>query len=108
MPNSKSFITETFPGQTFYRPGSMYRGNPPYGRLLAIRNPYIESSLEDPRASTCFDQISLIEGPIFSLTLNDFKWKTLSPNSPATTSKAVKKFQKLLGKTYVLLRIFVF
>ena len=93
-------LSETFPGQTFYRSGSMFRGNPPYGQLLPIRNPYIDSSVEDPRASTCFDQISLLEGPVFSLSLNNFIWKILSPNSSTTTSKDIKKFQKMMGRFF--------
>ena len=83
----------------------MFRGNPPYGRLLAIRNPYIESTREDPRSATCFDQISLIEGPVYSVSLSNFKWKILSPNSTSTTSKDVKKFQKLMGKFFLELSI---
>ena len=83
----------------------MFRGNPPYGRLLAIRNPYIESTREDPRSATCFDQISLIEGPVYSVSLSNFKWKILSPNSTSTTSKDVKKFQKLMGKFFMELSI---
>ena len=93
----ESFL-ETFAGQTFHRAGSMYRGEPPTGRLMPIRNPYIDQHTEDVRASYCFDQISLIEGPMFSLRLHEFVWKVLSPTSSSTKPKLVKKFLKFMGK----------
>ena len=76
----------------------MYRGEPPTGRLMPIRNPYIDQHTEDIRASYCFDQISLIEGPTFSLRLHEFVWKVLSPTSSSTKPKLVKKFLKFMGK----------
>ena len=76
----------------------MYRGEPPTGRLMPIRNPYIDQHTEDVRASYCFDQISLIEGPMFSLRLHEFVWKVLSPTSSSTKPKLVKKFLKFMGK----------
>ena len=91
-------LSDTFPGQIFSRPGSMYRGVPPNGRLMPIRNPFLHPSSEDVRASECFDQISLIEGPVFGVEIKDVVWKTLSPNASSTTSKLVKKFQDLMGK----------
>ena len=79
----------------------MYRGNPPNGRLMAIRNPYIDPSVHGVRAPLSFDQISLIEGSIYSIELNELVWKTLSPNSSSTTAKSVKKLQKLMGKFFL-------
>ena len=79
----------------------MYRGNPPNGTLMAIKNPYIDPSVHDVNAPVCFDQISLIEGSIFSIELNELVWKTLSPNSSSTTAKSVKKLQKLMGTIYI-------
>ena len=79
----------------------MYRGRPPNGQLMPIRNPYIGPAVEDIRATYCFDQISLINGPIFSIKLKDFEWKTLLPNSTSISSKSVKKFQKLMGNQVI-------
>ena len=76
----------------------MYRGQPPHGKLLNIRNPYIDPSVICSNNS--YDQRSLLLGPVFAIEIDDFKWTPLRPNSSSATtssaSKSINKFQKLM------------
>ena len=49
----------------------MYRGQPPHGKLLNIRNPYIDPSVTCSNSS--YDQRQLLLGPVFAIEIEDFK-----------------------------------
>ena len=77
----------------------MYRGQPPHGKLLNIRNPYIDPSVTCSNSS--YDQRQLLLGPVFAIEIEDFKWTPLRPKfgstTPSSMSKSINKFQKLMG-----------